>query len=84
MNFIEKVQKVNALAKHLLQSGAAKDSVEAQRKAEQMLDVGSDLSEFNRDADKTVKNFQNYGEEVKKNATLRQPTEWKSEVRKKQ
>ncbi len=77
MNFIERIQKVNALAKHLLESGSAKDSVDAQAKAEQMLNSGEELSAFNRDANKTVKNFQNYGDNVKKN-NMRQPKEWTS------
>ncbi|MEK6874412.1 MAG: hypothetical protein AABX52_01535 [Nanoarchaeota archaeon] len=76
-NFIEKIQKINELATILLKSGKAKDSVEAHQMAEATIDGGTDMADFNKNAKKTVDEFQRYGDAVRKN-DMKQPRDWKS------
>ena len=75
-NFIEKIQKINALASELLKQGKAKDSIEAQQMAEAAI-AGNDLEDFNKNARRTVDEFQAYGKAVKDN-NMKQPRDWKS------
>lgn len=71
-NFIEKIVKINELASQFLAQGKAKDSVEAQRMAEEAYGASSEMTAFNKAAEKTVKEFQDYGERVRKN-DMKQP-----------
>ncbi|MBI4449318.1 hypothetical protein HY641_04820 [Candidatus Woesearchaeota archaeon] len=74
-NFIEQIQKINALSQELLRQGKARDATEASKMAEQMI-AGDDLADFNKNAETTVKHFQAYGDAVKSN-DMRQPRDWK-------
>lgn len=70
-NFIEQIQKINALAAELVRQGKAKDSEEANKMAEEMI-CGKELGDFNKNANKTVEEFQSYGDRVRKNG-MKQP-----------
>lgn len=76
-NFIEQIQKINELASQLLKQGKARTSSEAYAMAEAAI-AGNELSDFNKNANKTVADFQAYGEAVKQN-DMRQPKEWKKD-----
>lgn len=70
-NFIERIAKINELASHLLAQGKAKDAAEANRMAEEIYG-GADMADFNRVADRTVRECQEYGDRVRKNG-MKQP-----------